>query len=173
MSETPAPAVPRQTVGFTAALRLPRYPYMWVSGALWHTSRWGMAFLAAYFARSLSESPRLVQLTGVAMWMPLLLGGVLGGVVSDRFDRRRTLLVQLTALIPLVFLVGILVHVDQMRLWMIYPFMVFVGIGWVVDMTSRRAYIYDLVGPERIDNAMARSTSRRSAGSSMHSSNCI
>lgn len=141
--------------GLTASLRIPRYPYMWVSGALWHTSRWGMAFLAAYFARSLSESPRLVQLTGVAMWMPLLLGGVIGGVVSDRFDRRRTLLFQLAGLIPLVFGVGALVTTDTMRLWMIYPFMVLVGVGWVVDMTSRRAFIYDLVGPGSIDNAMA------------------
>jgi predicted MFS family arabinose efflux permease len=38
---------------------------------------------------------------------------------------------------------------------MIYPFMVLVGIGWVVDMTSRRAFIYDVVGPGLIDNAMA------------------
>ena len=89
--------------GLLAAMHIPRYPFMWCSGALWHTSRWGMAFLAAYLARSMSESPRLVQFTGVAMWMPLLLGGVIGGVVSDRLDRRRTLLVQLSALIPLVF----------------------------------------------------------------------
>ena len=139
----------------TAALHIPRYPYMWASGALWHTSRWGMAFIAAYLARSMSESPRLVQLTGVAMWMPLLLGGVIGGMVSDRFDRRRTLLLQLCGLIPLVFVIGFLVTTETMRLWMIYPFMVLVGVGWVVDMTSRRAFIYDLVGPSRIDNAMA------------------
>jgi predicted MFS family arabinose efflux permease len=28
-------------------------------------------------------------------------------------------------------------------------------VGWVIDMTSRRAIIYDLVGPTRLDNAMA------------------
>lgn len=148
----PAAAAPLR---LTAALHIPYYPYMWVSGALWHTSRWGMAFLAAYFARTMSESPRLVQLTGVAMWLPLLLGGVIGGVISDRFDRRRTLLWQLGALIPLVFLIGALAATDTLRLWMIYPFMAMVGIGWVVDMTSRRAFIYDLVGPAAIDNAMA------------------
>ncbi len=149
---TPAAVAP---LGLTAALHIPYYPYMWVSGALWHTSRWGMAFLGAYFAHTMSESPRLVQLTGVAMWLPLLLGGVIGGVISDRFDRRRTLLWQLGALIPLVFLIGALAATDTLRLWMIYPFMAMVGIGWVVDMTSRRAFIYDLVGPGSIDNAMA------------------
>ena len=153
-SDSPSWSTPSRP-RMTAALRIPRYPYMWVSGALWHTSRWGMAFLAAYLARSMSESPRLVQLTGVAMWMPLLVGGVIGGVVSDRFDRRRTLMVQLGALIPLVYLLGGLVMVDALQLWMIYPFMVIVGIGWVVDMTSRRAFIFDLVGQRYIDNAMA------------------
>jgi predicted MFS family arabinose efflux permease len=37
---------------------------------------------------------------------------------------------------------------------MVYPFLVVVGIGWVFDMTGRRAMVYDLVGPGRIDNAM-------------------
>jgi len=142
-------------IPMTAALRLPRYPYLWVSGAFWHTSRWGLSFLAAYVARSMSESPRLVQLTGVAMWMPLLVGGVIGGIVSDRLDRRRTLLFQLGGLIPLVFAVGLLDVTGALQLWMIYPFMVLVGVGWVVDMTSRRAFIYDVVGPGLIDNAMA------------------
>jgi predicted MFS family arabinose efflux permease len=149
------PATGPARTPMTAALRLPRYPYLWVSGACWHTSRWGLSFLAAYFARSVSESPRLVQLTGVAMWMPLLVGGVIGGIVSDRFDRRRTLLAQLGGMIPLVFAVGLLEVGGRLSLWMIYPFMVLVGVGWVVDMTSRRAFIYDVVGPGLIDNAMA------------------
>lgn len=135
--------------------RIPGYGMMWASGALWHTSRWGMAFLAGYLARTLSGSPRLVQLTGVAMWMPLLLGGVIGGVISDRFDRRHTLLWQLSSLIPFVFLVGALITWDAFALWMVYPLMTLVGVGWVVDMTSRRALVYDLVGPTRIDQAMA------------------
>ena len=43
----------------------------------------------------------------------------------------------------------------RLDLWMIYPFMVLVGVSWVTDMTSRRALIYDLVGAERIDHAMS------------------
>jgi MFS family permease len=47
---------------------------------------------------------------------------------------------------------------------MVYVFLAVVGIGWVVDMTTRRAIIYDLVGPTRLDNAMALESLSSSSG---------
>ncbi len=138
-----------------AAFRIPQFGRLWASGALFNLSRWGISFLAAFLANKLSHSPRLVQLTGVAMWTPMLLGGVAGGVVSDRANRRRTMLGQYIVMIPLVMLMALLYGTGHLRLWMLYPFLVIAGFGFVVDMTTRRAILYDIVGPERIDNAMA------------------
>ena len=103
----------------------------------------------------MTDSPRMVQLTGTTMWAPLLLGGALGGVFADRFDRLRTIQWQLAALVPLVVLVGLLEVTGQLSVWMIYPFLLFAGIGWVGDMTSRRALVFEVVGTQRLDNAMA------------------
>jgi predicted MFS family arabinose efflux permease len=141
--------------GMFGACAAPGYTYVLVAGWFWTMFRWGASFLGAYLANTTTGSARLVQLTGVALWAPLLVGGVLGGVISDRFDRRRTVITQFVVLIPLAVAMGLAGQADRIELWMVYPFMVVVGVGWVIDMTSRRAIIYDLVGPTRLDNAMA------------------
>ena len=138
-----------------SAFSAPGFTQVWLCGMCWHWARWGIAFLAAFQINEMTDSPRLVQLTGTAMWGPLLFGGILGGLVADRFDRARTIRTQLMVLIPLVCAVGVLVNAGRLRTWMVYPFLVVAGIGWVGDMTSRRALVYDLVGPDRIDNANA------------------
>jgi MFS family permease len=144
-----------EPAGMFSALQVPSYPSLLIAGWLWNMCRWASGFLGAYVANRLTGSARLVQLTGVAMWAPLLFGGVLGGMISDRFDRRRTVITQFLVLVPLAGLMGVAGVTDNIRLWLLYPFLVAVGVGWVFDMTSRRAIIYDLVGPTRIDNAMA------------------
>ena len=76
------------------------FGYAWACGLLWHLCRWGVAFLGTYLVNDMTGSPRMVQLAGTVLYAPLLLGGVLGGVISDRFDRLVTVRVQLLALIP-------------------------------------------------------------------------
>ena len=137
---------------------------LWLSGLCWHWSRWAIAFLAGYHVNVVTGSPRLVQLTGTVMWAPLLLGGALGGVISDRFDRRRTVRWQTALLIPLAVIVGLAERAGQLGLWLLYPFLLFAGIGWVVDMTSRRALLLDIVGPQRIGAAMAWETMALASG---------
>lgn len=137
---------------------------LWLSGLCWHWSRWAIAFLAGYHVNIVTGSPRLVQLTGTVMWAPLLLGGALGGVISDRFDRRRTVRWQTALLIPLAVIVGLAERAGQLGLWLLYPFLLFAGIGWVVDMTSRRALLLDIVGPQRIGAAMAWETMALASG---------
>lgn len=150
-----------------ASLRSPHFPKVYATGWIWSIARWGMGFLGAYVANDLTGSPRLVQLTGTAMWGPLLFAGLLGGAVSDRFDRRRTVLLQLGMLIPLTVLMGLAGLTETLRVWMIYPFMLVVGLGWIVDMTVRRALIYDLVGAEHVNGAMALEMASSAAGLAM------
>ena len=146
------------------SLRSPHFPKVYATGWIWSIARWGMGFLGAYVANDLTGSPRLVQLTGTVMWGPLLFAGLLGGAVSDRFDRRRTVLLQLGLLIPLTVLMGLAGLTETLRVWMIYPFMLVVGLGWIVDMTVRRALIYDLVGAEHVNGAMALEMASSAAG---------
>jgi MFS family permease len=139
----------------TSAFGARHFGLVWMSGLVWHLTRWGVAFLGTFLVNEMTGSPRLVQLAGTLLYAPLLLGGLFGGVISDRFDRVRTVKVQLSVLIPLSLGIGILVRTDRAALWMIYLYMFVVGIGWITDMTCRRALIYDLVGERRIDHAMA------------------
>jgi MFS family permease len=147
-----------------ASLRAPHFAKVYATGWIWSIARWGMGFLGAYVVNDLTGSPRLVQLTGSLMWAPLLLAGVAGGAVSDRFDRRRIVLVQLALMAPVTAAVGVAAVTGGLAVWMIYPFMFLVGIGWIVDMTVRRALIYDLVGEDRVNGAMALEMVSSSAG---------
>ena len=97
----------------------------------------------------------MVQLAGVALWSPLLLGGVVGGWVSDRFDRRRIVIGQFFVTIPGLVILGWIEISGRLQLWMIYPVLFVTGVGWVFDMVGRRVIIYDVVGTEKIDNALA------------------
>ena len=137
---------------------------LWFSGLCWHWGRWAIAFLASYHVNQITGSPRMVQLTGAIMWAPLLLGGAIGGVVSDRFDRRRTVRLQTALLVPFVAVVGLAERAGQLGIALLYPFLLFAGIGWVVDMTSRRALVLDIVGPHRLHKAMAWETMALASG---------
>jgi MFS family permease len=134
---------------------VPSYGRLWASGFFWNLTRWMGIFLCTYMVNDLTGSPLLVQLVGSAFFVPMFAGGALGGVIADRFDRRRTILVQLVMLIPCSLLMGAVVLAGEARTWMIYPFILLVGVGQMVDMTSRRALIFELVGDRRITNAMA------------------
>jgi predicted MFS family arabinose efflux permease len=147
-----------------SAFAAPHFTAVWISGMLWNLTRWGVAFLGTFLINDMTGSPRLVQLAGTTLYAPLLLGGVLGGLVSDRVDRLRTVRIQLVTLIPLSLLIGVLVRTDRVTVWMVYIYMFLVGIGWVTDMTSRRALVYDIVGEKRLDHAMAMESISLSVG---------
>jgi predicted MFS family arabinose efflux permease len=148
----------------TSAFGARGFTQLWLSGVCWHWGRWGIAFLAAYQVNQVTDSPRLVQLTGTTMWAPLLFGGAIGGVIADRFDRARTVRLQLAVLVPMVALMGWLELSGRLEVWMMYPFLFFAGVGWVGDMTSRRSLVFDIVGQERVDNAMALESAALASG---------
>jgi MFS family permease len=150
-----------------AAFSVPHYPRLWTTGLLWNMARWMSIFLCSYLVNRLTHSPFMVQMVGASFFAPMFLAGALSGVVSDRLDRRRTLLSLLCLLVPVSIVMAAVNVGDAVRVWMVYPFMLCIGVSMVVDMTSRRALVYDLVGAENITNALALESLAMTSGTLM------
>jgi MFS family permease len=82
-------AATRQQTSLTAALRIPRFRRLLAALAVSQAGDWlyNLALLAVVFERT--HSATWVALTTAARVAPILVGGPLGGVLADRFDRRR------------------------------------------------------------------------------------
>lgn len=138
-----------------AVFGVPGFAATYAVGVVWSMCRWGLGFLGAYVVTHKTGSPRLVQLTGAMLWAPLLLAGMVGGAVSDRFSRRKVLFGQFVVLCPLTLGMAALAAADRLPLGLLYAYMVAAGFGWVIDMTVRRAMVYDIVGDAYLNRAMA------------------
>src|SRR5690606_6957254 len=129
--------------GMLAAMSIPQYPRLWATGMLLNLTRWMTIFLCSYLVNDVTGSTFLVQLVGAALFAPMFLGGVLAGAVSDRLDRKRSLLALVSVLLPASVLMAVLELSGELRTWMVYPFTLAVGTGLLADMTTRRAMVYD------------------------------
>lgn len=153
--------------GAFACFSVPSYPTLWLSGWCWTATRQLSVFLGAFLVNELTGSPLRVQLVGTMFFLPMFLGGIVAGVVSDRFDRRRTMMRQLIALTPITVAMAAVSRSGHLAVWMVYGLMLCVGVGGVLDMTSRRALVIDLVGPERATNAVAMEAFAMSSGTTI------
>jgi MFS family permease len=125
---------------------VPGYRALCASSWLWHATRWGGLFSTSYLLTKIADSPLLNQIVGALIFAPMLVGGFLAGVVSDRFDRRHLLLRTQLLLIPISLLMFVMVQTGQVQVWMTFPFMFAVGIGGLLNMTAQRPLIYETVG---------------------------
>ncbi|MFQ5380738.1 MAG: MFS transporter [Dehalococcoidia bacterium] len=141
--------------GAFASLAAPGYPSLWASSWFYASTRWMGLFLGSYLINERTGSEFLVQAAGAAFFAPMFLGGPLAGAIADRFDRRSVLLWQLIALLPMALLVGIVEMGGSVPIAGIYGLLVAMGTGGVLDWTCRRAFVYDVVGEELANNALA------------------
>ena len=110
--------------------------------------------IVGWLGLELTDSAWWVSMLGFYRSIPLLLIGPWGALVTDRFPRRRLLSVfqglgaTAALLVLLAFLNGSLTYV-QLALFSFIQ-----GVIWALDWPTRRAIIPDLVGRERVVDAL-------------------
>lgn len=147
-------------------LRVPGYPQLFVSSFIWHTTRWGGLFTTSYLLAELVGSPILSQVVGALIFAPMLVGGLVAGMISDRVERRKLILAVQGLLIPVEFAMSALVWTGAVQVWMTMPFMFLVGVGGLANMTVQRPLIYETVGPALASRALTLESTAQ-AGSGM------
>jgi MFS family permease len=84
----------------------------WAGGVLSNLGTWLQAVAGSIFVYQLTASPLAVGILNFAGFLPILLFSVVGGVISDRFDRRQVVIVthfisgSLAALLAVVTFTG-------------------------------------------------------------------
>jgi MFS family permease len=120
-----------------------------------HMGSWMQTMAEAWLVASLTKSGVAVGATFAFRFLPVLLFGLWGGAVADRFDRRRVLLVTQTLAAVLAVVLWLIVLLGVVQVWMVFALAVALGFVTVVDEPARQAFVEEMVGHDRLPNAVA------------------
>jgi MFS family permease len=100
-----------------------------------------------------------VGLLSVCRFGPFTVLGLFAGVVTDRLDNRRTVIVTQTIQMLLSAVLAALTLLGHIRLWEVYAIAVLTGTAIVFDAPSRQNLTFQMVGKEELPNAVALNSS--------------
>src|SRR5439155_20282729 len=73
----------------------------------------------------------------------------------DRVDKRRLIIWTQSAAGALALVLGLLTLENAARLWMVYVLAFLLGVVNLVDMPARQSFVFEMVGPESLANAVS------------------
>jgi MFS family permease len=88
-------------------------------------------------------------------FLPLLLFGLYGGVLADRFRKRRVLMITQAVMGALALVLGVLAVTGTAHVWQVYALAFGLGMATVVDNPTRQSFAVEMVGPSDLSNAIA------------------
>ena len=139
------------------------YLFLWL-GMMAMMAGMQMQMLArGYLVYDITGSASLLGFVSAGMAIPMLFLAPFGGVIADRVERKR--LIQGGQFIVAIFalIIGAAIFTDRIEWYHLLIVSILQGTVWTFMMPARQAIIPQIVGPERIGNAMALNAAGMSA----------
>jgi len=121
---------------------------------------WMQKTAVSWVIYSLTHSTFMLGLTLFASMFPSFLFSLIGGVVSDRYNRFRVLLTTQVASLIQALLLAVLILLKHYAVWEIISLSVLLGIINAFDVPARQSLVYEMVDDkEDLPNALALNSS--------------
>jgi MFS family permease len=120
-----------------------------------HTGGWMHTMAEAWLVLKLTDDGTAVGATLGFRFLPVLVLGLWGGTLVDRFDIRRVLVLTQVAQAALALVLFVLVLTGVVEVWMVFVVAVLTGCVAAVDQPALNAFAEQMVGPDRLSNAVA------------------
>jgi len=121
---------------------------------------WMQRTAVSWIVFTLTHSSFMLGLTFFAGQFPSFVLGLFGGVVSDRYDRFRVLLITQVASLIQASILAILILMGHYKVWELLALSVLLGCINAFDVPSRQSLVYDMVEDKTmIPNALALNSS--------------
>lgn len=116
---------------------------------------WMQNMALAWLVYRLTESSLMLGLVAFAGQAPTLVFGLFAGVVADRFDRYRVILVTLVLALAQALLLGVLTLLDRITAWQVFGLALAAGTIQAFEMPARQSFLMEIVGRDDITSAVA------------------
>jgi MFS family permease len=126
-----------------------------VGQAISVTGTWMQMVATAWLVLRITGSGVALGIDTALAFGPILLLGPLGGVIADRFDKRRILIATQFAYGVLAIALWGLVAADVVQLWMVYGLSFLQGVVTSIDNPTRQSFYSEMVRPRDLTNAVS------------------
>ena len=115
---------------------------------------WIQSVAQMWLVYELTGSGVALGVVTALQFTPVLVAGMWGGIVADRFDKRKILIATQAAAALLAALLGTLTALGMIELWMIYVLAFALGCVSVIEVPTRQSFVVEMVGEDQLSNAV-------------------
>ncbi|MBM7170924.1 MFS transporter [Streptomyces sp. G44] len=148
------PVHPRKSSMFSS-LRIRNYRLFATGAVVSNTGTWMARITQDWLVLSLTGSSAAVGITTAMQFLPMLLLGLYGGVIADRFAKRSLLFCTQGAMSVSGLFLAALTLSGHVQVWHVYLAAFFTGLVTVVDNPTRQSFVSEMVGPDQVRNAVS------------------
>jgi MFS family permease len=128
------------------------------------TGTWMQRVAQDWLVLTLTNSGTALGIVTALQFGPSLILGLWGGMLADRGDKRRLLLVTQSALAAVALLLGLLDVSGVVQYWHVLVLAFVLGLVSAVDTPVRQSFVVEMVGRDEITNAVAINSTIFNAG---------
>jgi MFS family permease len=137
-----------------SALEVPNFRLFAAANIVAMTATWMQRVAQDWLVLQLTGSVAAVGVTVAMQFGPMLLFGLYGGVIVDRYPKRILLMITQGGVGLLSLALSLLVLTNTVAVWEVWAMAFVVGLLTVVDNPARQVFVNELVGRERLRNAV-------------------
>ena len=170
MTQPSAPANAKSGEGFfarirttTRALRHRNFRLFIIGQLLSVIGTWIQSVAVSWLVYRLTGSPVMLGLVGFATQFPYFFSPI-GGVLADRFNRRKLLILTQTLMALQAVLLAWLTLTETIGVWTVFYLALLLGVIGLFELTARQSFIVEMVGKEDLMNAIALNSSMYNMG---------
>ncbi|MGH8914340.1 MAG: MFS transporter, partial [Acidimicrobiia bacterium] len=138
-----------------SSLRVRNYRVFFIGQSISLCGTWIQRVAQAWLVLELTGSGTAVGLVTALQYVPLLVLAPLGGVIADRVDKRRMLMLAQGLAALTAATLGVVVLTGIVQLWMVFVLAFALGVAGSIDNPTRQTFVLDMVGREQLTNALA------------------
>ncbi|MEU6724594.1 MFS transporter [Nonomuraea wenchangensis] len=142
------------------SLRIRNYRMFAAGGAVSNVGTWLQRTAQDWLVLDLTNGSAAALGTATALqFLPMLLFGMFGGVLADRYPKRPILVAAQSLMAMLALTIGVLTMTGSAQVWHVYVMAFLLGMISCVEVPTRQAFVVEMVGRRDLPNAIALNSS--------------